>query len=294
MPKTQKQKLIGILILACILMMILSISLSALKMQPGQVFSPQFAGQSTSSESQDFGEISWFFVAIRGFQIILLILLPIYIVINLLSNEGRRKLFLDILKIAILFLIAMWISDFGQRMTPSEEITGQQPGSIDFCAISGAGIAPPSFEANPQSWMLTLIIFVGAALIAVITFFGLKFLVKPKRSDNLQLDEFAAKAQTALDDIKAAKIDFDDVIIRCYAEMSQILQDEKDIQRKQAMTTQEFGRELLTKGFPTQPVQQLTQLFEQVRYGRRQPGDDAQLTATVSLREIIDFCRGQA
>jgi hypothetical protein len=60
------------------------------------------------------------------------------------------------------------------------------------------------------------------------------------------------------------------------------------------MTTHEFERELLQRGFPALPVQRLTRLFEQVRYGGQQPGVFEKQTATESLREIIAFCRGQA
>ena len=82
--------------------------------------------------------------------------------------------------------------------------------------------------------------------------------------------------------------------LNCYAEMSQALQAEKGIRRAQAVTTHEFEKELLTKGFPGRPIQQLTRLFEQVRYGHQQLGDEAKQSAKESLREIIDFCRGQA
>jgi hypothetical protein len=132
-----------------------------------------------------------------------------------------------------------------------------------------------------------------AAFVALITFFSLKSLTNtdPAKGDHLQ--EFADKAQAALNDLEAAKTEFDDVIIQCYAEMSQVLQAERDIHREQAMTTHEFGQELLTKGFPAQPVQQLTHLFEQVRYGHQQLGEGARQSATESLRMIIDFCRRQ-
>jgi hypothetical protein len=182
----------------------------------------------------------------------------------------------------------------GVRLTQPEETTGLQPGLLDFSSISRDANALPSFDANPQPWMLTLIIVGAAALAAVIVFYGLKSLSGRELVDGPQLLDFADRAQSALEAIEAAKIEFDDVIIRCYAEMSQTLQAENDIQRDQAMTTHEFGQELMAKGFPAGPVQQLTRLFEQVRYGHQQPGEGAKRVATESLREIIDFCRGQA
>jgi hypothetical protein len=214
-------------------------------------------------------------------------------VLVLLSKRGRRNLWVEILKILIPFLIVVWISEAAQGLMRPEEGMEPQPGLLDFTGISRGADALPSFEANPQPWMLTLIIIGAAALVATITFFGLKSLSRPKPVDDPRFIEFADKAQTALEDIEAAEIDFDDVIIRCYAEMSMTLQAEKGIRRAQAMTTHEFEQVLLAKGFPSRPVQQLTQLFEQVRYGRQELGEDAKLIATESLREIVAFCKGQ-
>jgi len=293
MQKAQKQKLLGILIFICILMVFVGISLSALQMQPGKLFSPLNSGQSTPSPESGLGDMSWFLAVIRGFQIILLILLPIYFIVSLLSKRGRRKLGLDFLRIMIPFLILMWISEAGQRFTQRDGTEGLQPGFLDFSGISRNTAETPIFEAKPQPWMLTLIIVGVAALAAAIAFYGLKTRSQNKNSD-FDSQEFANRAQAALDDIETAKIEFDDVIIRCYAEMSQTLQAEKGIRRAEAMTTHEFERILLAKGFPGQPIQQLTQLFEQVRYGRRKLEEDAKRQATESLREIIAFCGRQA
>jgi hypothetical protein len=187
----------------------------------------------------------------------------------------------------------MWISEVGGQLAQPDEESGLQPGLLDFTILSGNATALPEFAANPKSWMLILIIIGAAALIAMVTFNGLKSLFNRESMDDPELLEFADKAQAVLDDIEAAKINFDDVIIRCYAEMSQTLQTENGIQRAQAMTTHEFEQELLAKGFPAWPIQRLTQLFEQVRYSHRHPGENAKSAATESLREIIDFCRDQ-
>lgn len=276
------------------LMALLAVGLPTLQMQPGEFFLPRFSEQSNSSASFSWGDMSWFLLVVRGLMIVLLFLLPIYLVIGLLTKRGKRKLWGEMLKMIIPFLILLWISEFAGPLNQSDEQTGLQPGFLDFSSISGNATALPEFEANPQSWMLGLIIVGAAALVAGVTFYGLKSLSKREPMDDDPLWEFADKAQVALNDIEAAKIEFDDVIIRCYAEMSQTLQAEKGIQRAQAMTTHEFEQELLAKGFPAQPVQQLTRLFEQVRYGRQQHGEAAKRSATESLREIISFCRRRA
>jgi hypothetical protein len=76
--------------------------------------------------------------------------------------------------------------------------------------------------------------------------------------------------------------------------MSQTLQSEKGIQRGEAMTPYEFEQKLLARGFPARPIQQLTKLFEQVRYGRQQPGENEKQVAVESLGEIIAYCKERA
>jgi hypothetical protein len=294
MPKIQKQKLLAILIFVCLLMAILSISLSMLQMQPGKFFLPQFSNQSTEGSNQELADLSWVLILIRGLQILLIILLPIYLIVGMLSKRGRRNLWIDLLKIIIPFLIIMWISEVSNQLPRDEERGGLPPGFPDFSDLSRNSTILPGFEANPQSWMLILTIISVAGLVAAITFFGLRSLSKRDSTDDDEFQELASRAQAALDDIEADRIEFDDVIIRCYAEMSQALQVEKGIKRKQAVTSHEFEKELLSKGFPAHPVQQLTKLFEQVRYGRQKLGEDAKGRAMESLREIIAFCKGAA
>ncbi|MFC1996087.1 DUF4129 domain-containing protein [Chloroflexota bacterium] len=293
MSKSQKQKLIGLLISTSILLVLLGISLPVLQMKSGEMYLFQTSNQSVMGTSQGFENFKWFFLLIQGFLLFLIILTPIHIIISLLSKEGRRKLLSDLLKIALLFLVGMWLLDRGFPDGQPAPFEVFQPGNFDLSEIGVGTAAPPDFEANPQPWMLPLIMIGVAVVVAVITFFTYNFLSNRKSGDQPEFQDFADNAQNALKAIKEDKIDFNNVIIRCYAEMNQTLRIENGIQRDQAMTTNEFEQELLAKGFPAQPVQHLTQLFERVRYGLHQPEEIDKKVAIESLREIIGFCRGQ-
>jgi hypothetical protein len=181
----------------------------------------------------------------------------------------------------------MWLSNFNLPPT-------LQPGSESISDPEFDTVTSPTFDANPKPWMLLLIISGIAVLLAVGAFFAMKFLSDRRSIERSAFLDFADNARTALEEIKEARIDFDDVIIRCYAEMSRTLQDEKGIHRAEAVTTNEFQQELLARGFPSRPVKRLTQLFEQVRYGRQQIMDNEKQVAVDCLGEIIDYCRGQA
>ena len=66
-------------------------------------------------------------------------------------------------------------------------------------------------------------------------------------------------------------LDLKDVIVKCYRQMSLALEKEQGIERKDFMTTREFENLLEAAGIPHDPIHQLTQLFEAVRYGNWQP-----------------------
>jgi hypothetical protein len=294
MSLNRKQQLLGFLIFAFLLMVIIGVSLPLVQMERGQIFSLQGPNQTTSGASQTLYDMSWLFIVIQGFQIFLLILAFVYIVISLFDKNARRKLLKDLLKIALLFILMQFFLKNWEPSLPSLEEEMLPSGLMDPAELSGEIVPPSIFEANPQPWMFPLIAVVAATLLALLTFGILFMLLKRRRANRPQYSDIADNAQKALDEIEQAKFEFSDVIIRCYAEMSQTLAIEKDIQRSQAMTTHEFEQDLLLRGFPTRPVQQLTKLFEQVRYGRQQTGDNEKQIATESLREIIAFCRGQA
>ena len=57
------------------------------------------------------------------------------------------------------------------------------------------------------------------------------------------------------------------------------------------MTPHEFERILQERGLPRGPVHDLTQLFEQVRYGGYNPGRQEERVAVSSLSAIVTACQ---
>jgi hypothetical protein len=104
------------------------------------------------------------------------------------------------------------------------------------------------------------------------------------------LEQLAREAQGALDALKGGA-DLKDTVIRCYFEMSRVLNEERGIRRERAMTPREFEVRLSELGLPEQHVVQLTRLFEGVRYGSRVTGEREADQAVASLTAIVDACR---
>lgn len=102
-------------------------------------------------------------------------------------------------------------------------------------------------------------------------------------------DQLKADAEEALSDIQSGE-DLRNVIVRCYTDMSQVLNEQRNIQRQQAMTPREFEHQLQGIGLPQNAVQRLTRLFEEVRYGNAEPGKEAEQEAIHCLTSIAEAC----
>lgn len=111
---------------------------------------------------------------------------------------------------------------------------------------------------------------------------------KPKESDEEPLEEFARIAQTSLHDLSKGT-QWEDVIIRSYMQMGDVVRERRGIYRQQAMTPHEFTQRLEKAGLPSHPVQQLTRLFERVRYGTYNPGQ-YEVDEAVDCLNAISAC----
>jgi hypothetical protein len=146
--------------------------------------------------------------------------------------------------------------------------------------VSPLGQAPPGIV-----WLVLIGVVLGAGFL-VIT------LLRQWQTPAKVEDQLAQEAESALDAIKVGE-SLRSVIIRCYLQMNRVLQEEQNIERGENMTVREFESWLEWKGFPRAPLQQLSRLFESVRYGHANISKEDEKMAVESLNEIIQFCRGK-
>ena len=213
--------------------------------------------------------------------------LPYAIIYFLLSKEARRKVLRSLA--SLLWLIALFIlirrrADLFDRSNP------------DLPTIPSQGM--DSFAANAlsphatDSFVLILTILL-AGFLTLGLFTGLGMLWKRRQVSATPLDRLAEEAQHALQAIKDGKA-LRDTVMRCYFEMAQVLREERGIARATAMTPREFQQRLLAEGLPGEAVQDLTRLFEIVRYSSSPPGEEEGERACACLAAIIDSVRGVA
>jgi Domain of unknown function (DUF4129) len=105
-------------------------------------------------------------------------------------------------------------------------------------------------------------------------------------------DDIGSNAQAAADALRQGD-DVRETIQRCYIEICNILQRDQGIERSRSMTPTEFESLLTARGFPSQAVHNITQLFERTRYGDIQADNSSQHTAIESLEAIANVSREQ-
>ncbi|MFT3894435.1 MAG: DUF4129 domain-containing protein [Anaerolineales bacterium] len=123
----------------------------------------------------------------------------------------------------------------------------------------------------------------------VITAFVMKWVLTPSQHAD-PIDLVGLEAEKARQAIMTG-MDFKDVIITCYRQMSMALKQEQGIERKEFMTTGEFEHLLQSAGVPYEPIHQLTQLFDAVRYGNWQPNATDEQVALRSFESIMEYSR---
>jgi hypothetical protein len=219
--------------------------------------------------------ISTFWKAVLG---ILLVAAMVYNVYRLLKGVawswkaiGRSALYVLVLTVMLVgFLMIL-----AQVHITGEPMPTEVPPPIEV-------IQGPALGAVPASLIWLVVLGLAVALAGL----GLWLVLRP--AARLGPDPLQFEAERALEALRTGA-DLKNVIVHCYWQMAQVLQQEQGLEREAAMTTREFQRLLEARGVPPAPVQQLTQLFEAARYGHRPPGPAAEGQAVDCLTAIVRY-----
>lgn len=286
MGKTKRNSLL-FLSISGLLLLILAMSLPNLVLAPGERFSlreplPQVAEPEVVIPGGQV--LLWIF---QGIAALAVILLPFYIVYSLLTSEGRQRLLADIIVVVLLFAVASYL---GAR--PLVEDGQQQVIPLgDAEDLRNVSVLPPArFPENPPVWVALLVILSVSALIAAIAFMVLWFIRQRAPRSIFPEDLVAEAAQRTIESLQGGD-DFRVVILQCYREMSRVVRDQRGMAREIAMTPREFTDRLVSGGLPREPIETLTRLFEQVRYGKIRSGAHEESLAIACLNEIVNACK---
>jgi hypothetical protein len=265
-----------LLILAIVAAILLASGLSELNFLPGGVLGLPQAGQGGDGAlsqwlDRNLGDLS---SLVSG---IMVILMPVSILLLIVSPEARKLFKQYMLMLSPLFIFALF---FLSRRGGAAPEAGEDAAPVSV-ADSVEIALPPTILNDPPEWLVYLSSFlvVFATLLAGLYIYN-RFL-RPST-----LDQLAQEAQDALDELQAGG-DLSNTIKRCYFDMSRVLRNQRGIRRKQEMTAREFEQKLKSSGLPFTHIQQLTRLFESVRYGAKTPDETQENLAVECLQAIV-------
>lgn len=284
-----KRNSLLLLLLALLLIQGLVMGLPNLKLSNGEPFSlgsDQSLGEGGLGAL--FGE-NIFAQLIRGIWVLTLICIPLYIIISLLTPEGRRRLKRDIFTIIFILLLSKFLPELLEKSGISMEAPDAALPQ-DYSQLQTTVEATTTFSPDPPAWISVMTVLLAALLISALII-GVFMLVRRRKAQQKSpLEKLAGEAQTAIEALQAGR-DFKSTIIHCYQEMVKVVEEEKGIYRETAMTPREFEASLIGKGLPQVPIQTITRLFEKVRYGSLVIDAGEENLAFASLSDIVNACQ---
>ncbi|MGD0005079.1 MAG: DUF4129 domain-containing protein [Anaerolineaceae bacterium] len=278
--------ILGIAILG---MLVLSIGITGLPLQPGNMLPVNGTLPIGNYQGLDLPGGQALLQALRIIYIIALLVLPIVMVYLIISPEARRRLLkflvriLPFILVIYLFFVAIKSCQGNKPPDNSLILGGLPPQPPSSILPTPAPIPAPSDTA-------IVLISAGISLVTVLVLGWALWLLWRRRKLDLSPNRLIARqAQSALDALQAGG-NLKNTIIRCYYQMSAVINKQRGILRSQAMTPHEFEEYLTTHGLPGEPIHHLTHLFEEVRYGSLEAGAAEEQVALNCLKAIVDAC----
>ncbi len=266
---------------AILALLLLASSISGLRFQPGHFYAISGPRLPTiepgTALSLDPTTISFWQTLLAFISLALLIYLAIALI---LSAKLRRELLRRILTTLACILLIHLILNLLRGMPRVAD--GALTGPAAPPAQPAVGEPFPTFVAQPAPWLVLAI----SVLLAALLIGGIWFVWRRGRAQKPALVQLADEAQAALVELQAGG-DLTDAVLRCYREMSRVLREQRGIARPRDATAREFERQLATVGLRDEHIQQLTRLFERVRYGPRRTSEREEREAVACLAAIV-------
>lgn len=282
MPKHRKFWILVAAAIAIIALFLLSSSLSTVEFRPGEPF-PWGLFMTDAGEPPVYPSMGDGMLLLTIIRIAIMILLPLTIIYMIFTKEGRRRA----LRIVLQLLLFMFLMSFVLERQ-SNFLETPEGAMIELSPLEEAQFEPPPEFVPGDMQDLTTALSLGLAVVLTVVIVTTLYILWRRRSlaQDDTLTELAREAQDALDEIQTGG-SLRNAVIRCYVEMSRVISEKRNIQRRITMTSHEFEEHLVKAGLPKTPVQDLTHLFENARYGDQDPGPTEEQRAVACLSSIV-------
>jgi len=287
---TRTTRSLSLLVLASaliVLLLVLGPNLHRIELRPGTPdLSPLAEVETTTSVPGTASTGAGAFdVFLRVLMIAALASLAFIVVGSIFSRELRAYLLLFV----VLFLMVLaFYHFFANRPRPEVE-----PQTLEVPAAAWMDhTAAPADEgtSEPPAWSVSAIaigISIGIAILLAIAWATLapRWRRRAGSEDKTGLEELIETVGNAADEIQLGG-DPRSAVLRCYREMIRILCRNQAIDYA-PMTPRELAAMLYRAGFTVRHVDQLTEIFESVRYGNRsgQPLAEQAINCLDAIRE---------
>lgn len=212
-------------------------------------------------------------------------ILILWVITFILVPEARKRLLMRMIGYAIILLMVYLLLG---KLRPLETTFESEGASEDIggpFAEIGTSPVQPGFIDNPPQWLVLVITLILVAVVLGVVWF-LWRLRSQRTPQEEPMELLALEAQQALETLRAGS-DLKDTVMRCYQEMSYVLNEQRGIQRQRAMTPREFEQHLADIGVRDEHIRRLTRLFEGVRYGDNISSEREKREAVDCLKAIV-------
>ncbi len=245
-------------------------------MSPAEVETPL----ATELDVQDEG-----LLPVLGFaRVLFWILLFLALVYAFVSPQFRKQVIRTAIFVAVMIFALNRLRETLTPKEPEETPVGlaEQPPPG---AYANALPDPPSIVTSTPDWIVWTITILFALLLVVLVWFLWRRL-RPRAEEEDGQAQVAQRAGAALSELERGG-DLREVILRCYAQMSNVLHENSNVKRHSAMTPRDFEEHLTQLGIGDQHIGRLTRLFEAARYSTGVPGPAAEAEAMDCLSAIV-------
>lgn len=219
----------------------------------------------------------------------------ILLVLFLASEVRNRWAWLSLAAIGLLLLFFAWgattVSTLvgTPELPPPPTVLATRPAEVLEEPMPEVPLLETEALPAAPAWITWLVNFSMTFLLLALVVAAAWFFW-PRRPEPSPLADLSHEADAALAALESGG-DLRNVVLRCYMEMSRILDESHSIRRAQAMTPREFEGALAQLGLPAAPVAALTRLFEAARYGVGEPDAAEEQEAVLCLTAVAVACQ---
>lgn len=210
-------------------------------------------------------------------------------VLVMLSPELRRRLLRHMVRLALGALMVLLALHYRilelPRLQELAEARGQNALTMSLNNGEPQLLQPPAVP----SWITYLVSFVVLWLALAAGYFGYRSWQRFRSRRVSPLDSIAGIARGSLADLASGRT-WEDVVLQAYYRMGEVISRNRGIERPFSATPREFAARLARLGLPLSAVDELTMLFERVRYGGQASDAGEARRASACLQSILQAC----